>query len=145
MPNKPKELYPSKNILKLTLRDFVYGSIPEIEIIPFQKGELTPYKKGLINAQIINIANKCKRFKIGVTGDIPIRIDDKIYREDYDFISVVYKCKSESRSKDYEVELIEKFIKLYPEKIDNKSSQRATKDLITYDWHYKIYVVYLSS
>ena len=143
MPTKPKELYPEKNILKSTIRDIFIGDLPEIVDIPFLKGELTSYKKGVINKAIKTIVDSCKRFKIGVCGDLPIRIEDKKYRKNYDKVSVVYKCKKEDRAKDYEVELIKKFMKLYPNKIDNESIARAGK-LVTYDQHYKIYIIYSS-
>lgn len=93
MPNKPKELYPKKNKIKSAYRDLIYGAIPKTVDVPFQKGELTPYKKRLINKQIKEIADNCLKFKIGTCGDIDIRMDDVVYREKYNHVTVVYKTK----------------------------------------------------
>ena len=144
MPKKDKSLHPkhNENIFTNILKDIFIGELPEILNKKPLTGVLDRSKKRQITMSINDIVAQCERFKIGATGDASVRIDQKDYRKGYNFFQKIYSSTSEDKVIDLEVELIEKFMKLQLDKIDNKKPVRANK-LTTYEGRYYIYVVFV--
>lgn len=143
MPIKDKSLHPKNDESQFInfLKDVFYGEPPEIVKSKPITGRINSTTRRNVTIRIKEIVDNCDKFKIGATGDTLVRVDKKDYRKEYDFIQRVFCSKSEGVTKDFEVEIIKKFMKLYPDKNQNKSVARAGK-LTSYDGKFYIYVVY---
>ena len=142
MKKKNTRPYPLENRTKWEnfWKSLWFGSMPEIIDDFIISGRLTPAKRGQITKLINQIINDdCLSFKIGKTGDIEIRADQKDYRK-YDKLYPVFESTSKDIISDLEVEYIEKYKKLYPEKCDNITIARVG-NMYSYDGYYYLYVV----
>ena len=74
-------------------------------------------------------------------GDTDVRMDDKKYREDFEFVQRVYKTTSKQAAKDMEVYLIKKFKQTHGSILLNVSEAPASR-LTTYNGFYYVYIVY---
>ena len=144
LKRKPIELHPIKNMSEWTKfwRNFWNGKPPKLVGKTAITGRISnPSTKAKVTKRIKEIINNASEIKIGVMGDTEVRMDGKDYRNNFDYVSRVYKTTSKDTARNYEVELIKKFKKLYPNKVLNKSEARAGR-LTTYNGYYYIYVVF---
>ena len=125
------------------IKDTLHGKAPTIVKGKMVTGYLTPGKLGEITTLIKKLATKSENFKIGVTGDLIGRADQRDYRGTYRYMRGVYKTTSLNKVIELEVKLIKKFGKIYPGKLDNRSNRRAGS-LSSYGRFYYVYVVYNS-
>ena len=143
MSIKPKELHPHKDLswLNWFLRDVIYGKSPKLTGSKSITGLLTPVTKRKVTMRVNNILETAINIKIGVMGDTDVRMDDKKYRKNFEFVERIYKSTSKESIRQYEVELIKKFKKSHPEKVLNISETLASR-LTTYNGFYYVYIVY---
>lgn len=145
MPNKikPQELHPL--IDRTSWDDFwisLWHGKPPIEVgNKPETGWVNAVTRRKVTTRINQILKKANSIKIGVTGDVSVRMDAKDYRQEFTYVELVYLSSSEKMIKDYEVELIKKFQKADPQKVVNISTNKAGR-LITYDGYFRIYVVF---
>ena len=151
MSKKPIELRPKNNILSNIRDDIRYGLQPKkVEcntVVISENEQFLPYKKGCVTSLIRKIANNTKAFKIGISGDIDIRMNQRDYREKdkkngvkYTKYQVVFETNDKKLAKSYEVTLVERYMRDFDNN-QNREAKEATR-LTTYDGFYKIYVVY---
>jgi hypothetical protein len=141
---KPIELHPVKNRSEWTefWRTFWNGEPPKLVGKTAITGRLTnPATKSKVTKRINEILSNASEIKIGVMGDTEVRMDGKDYRNNFEYVSRVYKTTSKEAAREYEVELIKKFKKSNPEKVLNISEAKAGR-LTTYNGNYYIYVVF---
>ena len=140
---KPIELHPVKNRSELAeiWRTLWNGKPPKLVGKTAITGVLIPATKSKVTKRINEILLDAKEIKIGVMGDTEVRMDGKDYRNDFDYVTRVYKTTSKEKAKLYEVELIKKYKKSHPKKVKNISEARAGR-LTTYTGSFYVYVVF---
>jgi negative regulator of genetic competence, sporulation and motility len=141
---KPIELHPLNNRSEWTefWLTFWNGHPPILQGKSALVGRLAnPSTKSKVTKRINEILSKASQIKIGVMGDTQARMDRNDYRNNFDFVTRVYKTTSKETAREYEVELIKKYKKSHPEKVLNISETKASR-LVTYNGSYYIYVVF---
>jgi hypothetical protein len=144
MKIKPIELHPVKNRSDWTefWKTLWNGEPPKLVGKTAITGRLTnPTTKSNVTKRINEILNIASEIKIGMMGDTEVRMDGKDYRNDFDYVTRVYKTTSKEVARDYEVELIKKYKKSHPNKVLNISEARAGR-LTTYNGSFYVYVVF---
>ena len=105
-------------------------------------GRITnPSTKSKVTKRINEILNVASEIKIGVMGDTEVRMYGKDYRNNFEYVSRVYKTTSKEIARNYEVELIKKYKKSHPNNVLNISEARASR-LTTYNGNFYVYVVF---
>lgn len=141
---KPIELHPVKNRSGFSeaFRSFWNGKPPKLVGENAITGVLSnPATKSKVTKKINEILKEAKEIKIEVMGDTEVRMDGKDYRNDYGFVSRVYKTTNKETAIIYEVELIKKYKKSHPNQVKNIFESKAGR-LTTYDGNYYVYVVF---
>lgn len=141
---KPIELHPVRNRsgFSKAFRTFWNGAPPKLVGKTAVTGRLTnPATKAKVTKRINEILKVAVEIKIGVMGDTEVRMDGKDYRNGFDYVTRVYKTTSKESARNYEVELIKKFVKSHHSLVKNKSIAKAGR-LTTYNGNYYIYVVF---
>jgi len=141
---KPIELHPIKNRSGFSefWRTFWKGEPPKLIGKTAITGRITNSStKAKVNKRINQLIDNSSEIKIGVMGDTEVRMDGNDYRDNFNFVTRIYKTTSKEVAKTYEVELIKKFKKSHPNKVVNISESRAGR-LTTYNGNFYIYVVF---
>ncbi|WP_299135489.1 hypothetical protein [uncultured Tenacibaculum sp.] len=141
---KPIELHPVKNRTNFSesLRSFWNGKPPKLVGKTAITGRISnPQTKSKVTKRINELLGKASVIKIGVMGDTEVRMDGVDYRNNFEYVTRIYKTTSKEIARNYEVELIKKFKKLCPEKTLNISESKAGR-LTTYNGNFYIYIVY---
>lgn len=142
----PMDLHPREKrglIKRIGLALFEYDPPKLVESQPIF-GEVDKVVRGKITKKINKILATAKNAKIGVTGDMWVRMDyieEKSYRGKYKFVEEIYYSENGDTVADLEVEYIKKFLSLHPDKIDNKNATKVSK-MTSYDGYFRIYLVY---
>ena len=127
--------------IRKDFKDFFIGEAP----LPTDKycvtGVPTRINKTIITKNITFILsqNRDKHFKLGKTGNVPLRIDKKDYRTaPYTKIFLLYK----SRNKSF-VESLERYYTIIykPQKLNDNIDNNSLGTIISYDDFYILYMV----
>jgi hypothetical protein len=123
-------------------KNFWNGSKPVVVDALCQTGRINQKLKLNITKRINIIIDHHKSdFKIGKTGDSYIRTDHKDYRNDYQYMYLLYRSTSSDFVSKMEELYIEKYIKLEPNLIQNKRVKAPGKKMFSYDGYYYLYIV----
>lgn len=99
----------------------------------------------LVVTTMIRIAERCTHFKIGKTGQsLEDRFSAKEYQDNYDHIEELDSSDDEKEISDIEGKCIDRAMKLFPNKCDNKKGgEDSLEDQMKDDAStYRVYIVY---
>jgi len=122
-------------------KDFWSGTKPIIEQTWIVEGHVSKGLKQVITYNINQIISAHSIFKIGKTGDSYIRSDHKDYRNDYEYMYLLYRSTSKRYVSLLEEYYIAKYMESHPEKNQNKRIKAPGKSMYSYDGYYYLYLV----
>jgi len=141
----PPEMHPkNKRGFFTKIGRLLESSPPEIVGSKPIEGEINSITKAKITKKINSILATSKNAKIGVTGDVWVRMDETLngsYRGVYECVQEIYRSKKGKLVAQLEVDYIKKYQKDKNKKIDNVSTNIAPR-LTSYDGFFRIYLVY---